>query len=246
MAQGRSATGTGNVSTPARLRAPARRMSRVRGPLLPANHGSDGFHSSLNGVFTAFPADEGAYNPFSTLRVPGLGFDYPHLAAIGGALRTLHSQFSYGHNDEERAFGGSLVPILFGGGYGSDYPDPNNPGPDPAGQPAPQSGSEAQSQAILVQRAAPAQPQPEYQNPVNTAAVGSDVFPAPTDDSSGFLFIRRDGRVLFASMYYVSGPIVHYMTPEGFRRRVRTSDLDVPATRDMNEARGTSVNDIHD
>jgi hypothetical protein len=44
--------------------------------------------------------------------VPGLGFDFPHLAAISGAQR--NNSFShFGHNGRHGQ--GSFVPILFGG-----------------------------------------------------------------------------------------------------------------------------------
>src|SRR5580692_3281834 len=49
--------------------------------------------------------------------VPGLGFDFPHLAAVGGAPRNNPPHFEHnGHHGQ-----GSFVPIFFGGyPYGYD------------------------------------------------------------------------------------------------------------------------------
>jgi len=56
--------------------------------------------------------------------------------------------------------------------------------------------------------------------------------------------VRRDGRVLFASMYSVVGSQLRYISPEGIRYTLPLTDLDGDATREMNEARGTTV-EIH-
>jgi hypothetical protein len=60
-----------------------------------------------------------------------------------------------------------------------------------------------------------------------------------------FILIRRDGRILFASAFSITGDQLRYVTPEGIRRSLPMSDLDADATQQMNEARGTTVQ-LHD
>jgi len=67
----------------------------------------------------------------------------------------------------------------------------------------------------------------------------------PPRDVGEFVLVRRDGRVLFASMFMVAGTQLTYVTPEGIRRALPIADLDADATEQMNEARGTTVQ-IHD
>ena len=57
----------------------------------------------------------------------------------------------------------------------------------------------------------------------------------------GLLNVRRDGRILFASVFSVVGTELQYVTPEGIRHTLAMSDLDANATQHMNEARGTTV-----
>jgi hypothetical protein len=63
----------------------------------------------------------------------------------------------------------------------------------------------------------------------------------PIRDVGDFILVRRDGRVLFASVFSVVGTQLQYVTPEGIRRTLEISDLDGDATQQMNEARGTTV-----
>jgi hypothetical protein len=56
-----------------------------------------------------------------------------------------------------------------------------------------------------------------------------------------FILVRRDGRILFASIFSVDGAQLQYVTPEGIRRTMTLSDLDINATQQLNEARGTTV-----
>ena len=95
-------------------------------------------------VTTAFVPFTNSFNFDGTSGVPGLGFDFPHLAAISGGLGN-NSSSHFGHNG--RRGQGSFVPILFGG-YPYYYDDP---GYDPSDQQSvPQ--SQPQPQVIVIQQ----------------------------------------------------------------------------------------------
>jgi hypothetical protein len=166
--------------------------------------------------------------------VPGLGFDFPHLAAISGGMR---SNFSPRFDHDGHGGQGFFVPIFWGG-----YPYYDDTGYDQAQQ-QPTQPQQAQPQIIVIQQPVPVQPSADSQRAsenVSPAAPESQA-PAPVPDVSNFILVRRDGRVLFASAFSVVGRQLQYVTPEGVRRTVDVSDLDADATRQMNEARGTTV-----
>lgn len=177
--------------------------------------------------------------------VPGLGFDFPHLAAISGHLH-FNPAFEHdrlGRNDN------SFVPIFWGDNSGSsEYIDPSviqqiQQEFQQQGQPQPQ--------IIVIQQPAPVggdqisgrvpQASPNSPAPSIAPSVTSPVPVAPVRDVGEFILVRRDGRILFASAFYVSGGVLQYVTPESIRRTVAVAELDVEATRKMNEALGTKV-----
>jgi hypothetical protein len=167
--------------------------------------------------------------------VPGLGFDFPHLAAISGALGN-NPTFQFGPNGGRGK--GSFVPILFGG-YPYYY---DESGSDQAEQPAVQQ-SQPQPQIIVIQQPAPAQQNADSGNNTgnSTSSVSAPEADAPIPDVGEFVLVRRDGRILFASVFSVVGTQLQYVTPEGIRHTLPMSDLDAGATQQMNEARGTEV-----
>jgi hypothetical protein len=166
--------------------------------------------------------------------VPGLGFDYPHLAAISrGQNNNSSPHFSHNAHRGQDFF----VPIFFGGYpyYSNDF------GYDqPEQQPVQQ---QPQPQIIVIQQPVPAQQTADAG--VDTSNLSASV-PAsqpsePIPDVGNFILVRRDGRILFASAFSVVGTQLQYVTPEGIRRTVAVSELDPDATQQMNEARGTTV-----
>jgi hypothetical protein len=69
---------------------------------------------------------------------------------------------------------------------------------------------------------------------------------SPHDDSrvgdvGEFVFLRRDGRVLFASAFSISEGQVFYVTPEGIRHTISVAQLDADGTRRMNNELGSEV-----
>ncbi len=182
--------------------------------------------------------------------VPGLGFDFPHMAAVSGALS--NSSWRFGRNDYPGQ--GSFAPVLFGGyAYYAD-----DPGYDQQDQQTEQQPEQQTEQQPEQQSERQTQPQPQIvamQQPVaaqQDADSGSDAgnlstpesesrAAAPIRDVGDFILVRRDGRILFASVFSVVGSQLQYVTPEGIRHTLAMSDLDAGATQQMNEARGTSV-----
>lgn len=186
---------------------------------------------SPNGrIATGFPPT-GNFGDFESDDVPGLGFDYVHLAAIGGALRNGR----FDHHDH--LGGGFFAPILFGGygGYPFYYDDSGYEQPVQPAQPQPQ--------IIVIQQPGPAQPPADSGSEAARPATATSApqTSEPIRDVGEFILVRRDGRILFASMFSVVGEHVRYVTPEGMRRTIPVADLDPDATEQMNEARGTTV-----
>ena len=155
----------------------------------------------------------------------------------GGFRNGRTPRFGRGARDGASVF----VPLLYGGGYpyynygdvpddSSDYgPPPQQPQnfvapPPPIPQQYPDSGYAPNS------------------GPANDAVVSPPAqAAAPVQDIGEFDLVRKDGRVLFASAFMVAGNQLTYVTPEGMRRTLPMADLDIDATQQMNEARGTTV-----
>jgi hypothetical protein len=160
--------------------------------------------------------------------VPGLGFDYPHLAAISGNSGGVTS-FETGFRGSE---GEGFITPVFLGGYPYEYPPaPQEPQVIVIQQPSP---------VIVVQQPAPISPAPATPSKDNAVPPPPAANTAPVQDVSAFVLIRRDGKLLFASAYSVIGKNLRYITPEGIRRTLPLAELDADATRQMNEARGTT------
>jgi len=159
---------------------------------------------------------------FSTaMNVPGLGFDYPHLAAVNP--HQGHGRF------------GSRQNIPFGYGYGGfllSSPEIVVENPQ-AVEEAQQAAADdngvggpggidgaRDSQYAYVPRAAPA--------------------PEPPTDASEYVFVRRDGGLLFAVAYSWDNGTLRYVTRDGVRKTVTQDALDMDATQQFNEQRGLS------
>jgi hypothetical protein len=199
---------------------------------------SPAFESNGNGFQNApgLGFDFGS-NGTNFQNVPGLGFDYPHLAAISGNRRM------------RGGFGGE-VPFGFGGYlYGSPY-GYDSPGIMDEGQPADTAPVDPQASAIdenaapdpyaaadaydaqrarRRSRASHAATEPETQSA-----------PAPPPDVEQYVFVRRDGGLVFAVAYSWDNGTLRYVTPEGVRRSIGRDALDLNATQQFNEQRGLS------
>lgn len=232
-AAGAQPRGGGSSVVPGRVvPMPARGFSRSGAPV------SSGVHMARQGtVIRTSPngrmlSNTGSFgspvNFAGGNAVPGLGFDYPHLAAVGGNFRGNPPGFGRGMH-EHRNF---TTPFFFGGfPYYSDYSDYSDYQDNQQEQ--------QQPQVIVIQPPAPA---PAAPSPETVPEVAQPAAPqAPVREVGEFILVRRDGRVLFASVFSVTGTQVQYVTPEGMRRTLPLSELDTVATQEMNEARGTTL-----
>lgn len=211
-----SASSAGNTATPAAVEPEA-----------------NGMQLSFNRRVAFFPFAN-SFRPDGASGVPGLGFDFPHLAAINAGL--ANQSFShFAHNGHHRH--NSFSSVLFWG-YPYYYEDLSSDQPEEPAAPS----AQPQPQIIVIQ-----QPAPAPQNVDTEANTGNTSAPAeaPTQlfvpDVGNFILVRRDGRILFASVFSVVGSELQYVTPEGIRRTIELSDLDADATQQMNEARGSTV-----
>jgi hypothetical protein len=64
--------------------------------------------------------------------------------------------------------------------------------------------------------------------------------PAPQRDVEEYVFVRRDGGLLFAVAYAWENGTLRYVTPDGLRRSIAKDALDLTATQQFNEQRGLS------
>jgi hypothetical protein len=161
--------------------------------------------------------------------VPGLGFDFAHLAAInsGAGVRALIDPVT----QHERALARAIrreTPVSF-----ATFP-----------------GLFPSSQLIIVEPSIVIVPQavaPAAETPDRNRAQESDTHTAPppvvepTHEAGEFVLVRRDGGLLFAVAFTQGAERVTYVTKEGIRRGLALADIDVEATARMNEERGTPL-----
>jgi len=179
-------------------------------------------------------------NPnFAPIRgVPGLGFDFQHLAAIENPLRR-RAGFARGRNGFF-----PFVPLFFDAlpldysayGYGYPYNDPygNGYSSTPYGVPDYYTQLAQQPQFMI--------PQPGATATAESAPSAAASTPAPPPPELGqLILVRRDGKVLLAVAFTVRNGDLTYVTTDGTRRSFPVKELDKEATRQMNDANGTSV-----
>jgi len=176
-----------------------------------------------NGVRTTHHTNGGFSNSGQTdfQGVPGLGFDFPHLAAINGNRQHHGHRFAGG-----APFGFSgflLTPPVIVEEVQSTQP--------PQGALDEESAAENAADPERPHRARASQmaPEPERAGP-----------PAPQRDVEEYVFVRRDGGLLFAVAYAWENGTLRYVTPDGLRRSIAKDSLDLSATQQFNEQRGLS------
>jgi len=233
-----------HASTPARVPAPTTGAAVT---VILANRHARTVQVPANArMVSGFASDGNSFN-FDTSGSPGLGFDFPHLAAVGGASQ--RDSFRGRHHSHSNQ--GTFVPVFWGGFPYYSYPYYSDDTVYDQGEQQPEQQYAQQfapqPQIIVIQQPAPAQQQGPGAADSRIAAAGREYSipdsqaTAPVREVGDFILVRRDGRVLFASVFSVVGNQVHYVTPEGVRHSLAVSDVDSDATREMNEARGTTV-----
>jgi hypothetical protein len=144
---------------------------------------------------------------------PGLGFDYPHLAALNSGR--VHRRFD--RFDQGSSFGFSGFLLSSPGMIVEEAQPLENP------QPAAEDNASANANATDNERDLDSQFLPS---------------PAPVRDAAEYVFVRRDGGLLFAVAYSWDGGTLRYVTRDGLRRSVAQDALDMDATQQFNEQRG--------
>ena len=159
--------------------------------------------------------------------VPGLGFDFPHLAAIN---RGFNSQAGFFNAFNNGFFNDGFGFIPF---FGSPFYYP------PYQEETPYSTEGTQPPVFIVP-----QPQPNTSASVDSApkqAAAPQAPPQPLPELGQLILVRSDGEVLLAVAFTVRNGQLTYITNDGTRRSFPVSELDKQATRQMNDANGTSV-----
>jgi hypothetical protein len=160
--------------------------------------------------------------------VPGLGFDFPHLAATNPQRGRRHRNgFGFG---VPFGFDGFLLGspgFIVDNGQGVEEAQPQGVPDDNAG-------------ANAVAADVPQGYQRQF-IPYNPPASAAATAPAPAPkDVAEYVFVRRDGGLLFAVAYTWENGTLRYVTRDGMRKSVAQDSLDMTATQQFNEQRGLS------
>jgi hypothetical protein len=150
--------------------------------------------------------------------VPGLGFDYPHFAAV-------HPQGINGRGRNNR-FAFAYFPFYGGGYYMPLSSDDVEEAPPAEAQ---QADTGQQETVRTVYRDRPTGPSHDYAPAPQTEA---------EKEEEQYVFVRRDGTVFFAAAYAWENGTLRYITTEGLRHTVNADKLDLDATQQFNEQRG--------
>jgi hypothetical protein len=197
------------ASAPARSTMRVQSGTRIGSPILRTQNGVRIIRRNNSNPF--------GFNDTDFQDVPGLGFDYPHLAAISGNRRLRGSRFRGG--------------VPFGSG-GFLF------GPSVIVEEVPA----AESQPTVMEEEVADDVPPEAPRHARASRAVSEPQPeraaAPQPDPEQFVFVRRDGGLVFAVAYTWENGTLRYVTPEGLRRSMGRDALDLDATQQFNEQRG--------
>ena len=164
------------------------------------------------------------FNGTDFQNVPGLGFDYPHLAAISGNRRNHGGRF------------GGEVPFGFSGFLlGPSVIAEDAPIVEPQLADAPAYAVQDQE---VADDAPPVQRSPHRARSPRGIEPEADSTPTPPRDDEQYVFVRRDGSLVFAVAYAWESGTLRYITPDGLRRSIGRDALDIDATQQFNEQRG--------
>jgi len=205
---------------------PALHTSRVstRLPAAPKNVHPVGWNHGTHGSTT--PADPVFPNGNPVVDgypVPGLGFDYTHyFATHPNAGRCRHC---FGGN-------GFVLPFVDGGIY---IPMPMYAEQSAEAQSAEQDPAVDQNQAQAAQTDEPADQGNYGYPPARTAPQ------PPPKPQAEYVFVRRDGSLIFAVAYSWINDHLQYVTVEGIRRTIPLNILDMDATQQFNDQRGVPI-----
>ena len=195
----------------------------TRMPVAPRNVHPVGWNHVAHG--TTIPADPvfPIGNPVvDGYPVPGLGFDYPHYFATHPNAGRCHRCFD----------NGLVLPFVDGGIY---IPMPMYADQSAEAQPAEEGAAPDQGQAQAAQTEEPTDQGNYGYPPARTSPQ-----PAPKPQAE-YVFVRRDGSLIFAVAYSWINDRLQYVTGEGIRRTVPLNTLDLDATQQFNDQRGVPI-----
>lgn len=166
--------------------------------------------------------------------VPGLGFDYAHLAAIDQdlALKAVidpQTQERVAVAEQvARATSGFGVPgfYFFDGGGGYIVPEETSATEQPEQPPRPE--------VIVLQQ--PAQKSTEEPAPAEQAQPAQ-----PVPDVGNFTLVLNNGQKIRVMAFTRSGSRIIYITPEGERHTLAASDVNDTATQQLNQDSGKQL-----
>jgi hypothetical protein len=221
-----SAPQVARASAPQGVAMPAQRVVGSRAFSAPITHRSGSLtatRSHGNVVRTAprgnnFSSD---LNGVDFQDVPGLGFDFPHLAAISGNRRHHGGQFG----PFASGFGGFLL--------GSPQVIVEEVQPAESQAASAEEGYDAENapQTRATARRSMS-PHAAIEQSAAEAASSSD------NDPAEYVFVRRDGGLVFAVAYSWENGTLRYVSRDGMRRIIARDAIDLPATQQFNEQRG--------
>ncbi|GAC1665391.1 MAG: hypothetical protein NVS9B4_21030 [Candidatus Acidiferrum sp.] len=180
-------------------------------------------------------------------QVPGLGFDYPHLAATRGASAVGGGRRS--------GNGGAIFPLFGGGVFYPEVPVMTETSYErqPAESAAPEMTA-AEIRAVvretlvgerdaerIAERAAERVGERAAEQRGAAAATGETPQPRyePQGHAEPYVFVRRDGTIFFAVAYaWERGGPLRYVTTQGLRLSATPESIDLEATQRFNEERG--------
>lgn len=163
--------------------------------------------------------------PILSEDVPGLGFDYAHVAAV-------HPRGPDGRGrgrgrGRNGGFVGAYFPFYGGDYYWPIFADDTD---------------DDQTAAAPAEAAGPVEDgEPEVSENTAPIARSHDYVPrksAAPQDSDPYVFVRRDGTLFFATAFAWENGALRYITKEGLDRTMSLDQLDLNATQQFNEQRG--------
>jgi hypothetical protein len=202
---------------------PSRVSTRITATPKTATHLAGWNHPTQHAANSVDPVYPNGYNVTDGYPVPGLGFDYPHYFA---------THPNAGRCRYNCAGGSFVVPFGDGGFY---IPTPMYTYAEQPAEAQPAEATDAGEQAAQTE-GPPEQNYPNYPNPPARVAPQ----PAPKQQSE-YVFVRRDGTLIFAVAYSWINDRLQYVSEEGLRRTVPLNTIDMDATQQFNEQRGVPI-----
>jgi hypothetical protein len=206
-----------------RVPAGAHAQARVAGATMRANGVGVRTTRRNNGVRVE---DEfSGFGGTSFQDVPGLGFDFPHMAAVNSGRRMREDGFF-------SPFGFSGFLLSSPSVIVEEVPVENQ-------EPAVEEG--AAGNANDVERGAGLEAREgRVRGAEGQSLAATNAALAPQHDAAEYVFVRRDGGLVFAVAYSWENGTLRYVTRDGMRRSVTRDALDMEATQQFNEQRGVN------